>query len=42
LVKMHVLGLRQDAPGGEILVVRVDQTASAANDADSSSEAYHG
>lgn len=31
LVKMHVLGLRQGAPGGEILVLRVDPVAAGAD-----------
>jgi len=42
LVKMHVLGLRQNASGGEILVVRVDPTPAAADGADSPNEAQHG
>lgn len=42
LVKMHVLGLRQSAPGGEILVVRVDPAAPSANGGDSSNELHHG
>ena len=42
LVKMHVLGLRQNASGGEILVVRVDPTPAAADGADAPIEAQHG
>lgn len=42
LVKMHVLGLRQDAQGGEILVVRVEPPAPSSNGAETTSEAHHG
>ena len=42
LVKMHVLGLRQDSPGGEIVVVRVDSTGPSADGADPLSGPQHG
>lgn len=42
LVKMHVLGLRQGAPGGDILVVRVDPVVAGADGGQDLSEAPHG
>ncbi len=42
LVKMHVLGLRQGAPGGDILVVRVDPVATAVDNGHEPSEAQDG
>jgi segregation and condensation protein A len=42
LVKMHVLGLRQGAPDGDILVVRVDPVAVTTDNGHEPSEAQDG